>query len=415
MMEKTGPFEDAKAQLRWAVRKLGYDESVYEVLSIPKEYMEVSIPVKMDDGRWKVFMGYRVHYNDTRGPTKGGIRFHPKVDVDEVKALAAWMTWKCSLVDIPYGGAKGGVVVDPKKLSGGELERLSRGYVERMYNFIGPKTDIPAPDVYTNPQIMAWMMDEYSRIHGHTELGVITGKPIEVGGSNGRACATGCGLAHVARDVMKHFGKDPKKTRVAIQGYGNLGHVAAEKLHGMGMKIIAVSDSKGAIFSPEGLDPKKVMAHKERTGSVVGFPGSKKMSNDDLLCVEADILIPAALEGVINKGNASKVKAKMIIEGANGPVTSEADNILADRGVMVVPDILANAGGVIVSYFEWVQDIQSYFWSEEEVYRRMGILLSKAFKDMVETAKKYNVSMRKAAYLIAVKRVVEAMKIRGDI
>ncbi len=414
-MKKENPFESAKAQLKDAAKTLGYSDDVYEIISHPKQYLEVSIPVKMDNGKWKVFTGYRVHYNDARGPTKGGIRFHPDVDINEVKALAAWMTWKCSLVNIPYGGAKGGIVVDPKKLSKNELEKLSRGYIELMYNFIGPKTDIPAPDVYTNPQIMAWMMDEYSRIHGHTELGMITGKPVEIGGSLGRICATGCGLAYIIENVVKHWKVNPKKMTVAIQGYGNLGHVVAQRLDEMGMKVVAVSDSKGGIHNPKGLKHAKVMEHKEKTGSVINFKGANTISNDDLICMKVDFLVPAALENVITKENVDKVKAKFIVEGANGPITNDANKILEKKGVIVIPDILANAGGVIVSYFEWVQDIQSYFWDVEEVDKRMNIMLTRAFNHMVKTAKEYKVSMRNAAYLIAVKRVVDAMKLRGDI
>lgn len=414
-MKKVNPFESAKRQLKDAVKILGYSDDFYEVLSNPKEYLEISIPVKMDNGKMRVFKGYRVHFNDARGPTKGGIRFHPDVNIDEVKALAAWMTWKCSLVNIPYGGAKGGIVVDPKKLSEKELERLSRGYAAGMYNFIGPETDIPAPDVYTTPQIMAWIMDEYSRLHGHTELSVITGKPVEVGGSLGRSCATGCGLSFTTRNALKYFKMDPKKTTAAIQGYGNLGNIVHERYGEMGIKTVAVSDSKGGIYDPEGLDYGKVFEHKKKTGSVTDFPGAKNIGNEELLEMNVDILVPAALENVITKENAGKIKAKMILEGANGPTTPDADKILEKKGAIVIPDILANAGGVIVSYFEWVQGLQSYFWTEEEVDRKMDLLITKAFDNMVDTAKKFKVSMRVSAYLIAVKRVVETMKIRGMI
>jgi glutamate dehydrogenase len=413
MEEKVNPFESAQKQLKEAMDILGVDSDIYEILKEPKEYLEVSVPIRMDDGRIRVFKGYRVHHNDIRGPTKGGIRFHPKVDLDEVKALASWMTWKCSLVNIPFGGAKGGVICNPKELSPRELEKLSRGYIRRIANFVGPNTDIPAPDVYTNPQIMAWMMDEYSKLKGHTVLSMITGKPVSVGGSVGRECATGRGLAFITKETLHYVRRNPKRTKVIIQGFGNLGSVAAKDLHKMGMKIIAVSDSKGGIYSSKGLDPEKVLEHKRKTGTVVGFKESETITNEELLTKECDILIPAALENVITKENASKIKAKIIIEGANGPTTPEADKILNERGILIVPDILANAGGVIVSYFEWVQDIQSFFWTEEEVDRRMENLLSKAFKNMVKTTKKYKVSMRTAAYILAVQRVIEALKIRG--
>jgi glutamate dehydrogenase/leucine dehydrogenase len=408
-------FECAKKQLGDAIKLLGYDQNVLEVLSHPKEYLKISIPVKMDNGKTKVFLGYRVHYNDARGPCKGGIRYHPNVSIDEVKALAAWMTWKCSLVNIPYGGAKGGIVVDPKGMSQGELERLSRGYIRGMFNFIGPMKDIPAPDVYTNAQIMAWMMDEYSKLAGHYEPAVITGKPVELGGSLGRDKATGRGLVYVGRETMKYLKMNPKKTTVAIQGFGNLGTFAAQDLYKMGAKIVAVSDSKGGIYKKEGLNPAEVMKHKDKTESVINFPGAKNISNEELLQLDVDLLIPAALENVITAKNAARVKAKVILEGANGPTTPEADAILERNGVVVIPDILANAGGVTVSYFEWAQNLSGYYWTEDEVNRKMDALLTSAFNDMVKIAKQYKVSMRKGAYLIAVKRVVNAMKLKGDV
>jgi glutamate dehydrogenase/leucine dehydrogenase len=408
-------FECAKKQLGDAIKLLGYDQNVFEVLSHPKEYMEVSIPVKMDNGKIKVFKGYRVHYNDARGPCKGGIRYHPNVSVDEVKALAAWMTWKCSLVNIPYGGSKGGIIVDPKGMSQGELERLSRGYIRGMFNFIGPMKDIPAPDVYTNAQVMAWMADEYSKLAGHYEPAVITGKPVELGGSLGRDKATGRGLVYVGRETMKYMKMNPRKTTVAIQGFGNLGTFAAQDLYRMGAKIVAVSDSKGGIYKKEGLNPEVVMKHKDKTKSVINFPGAKNISNEELLEMNVDLLIPAALENVITAKNAARVKAKVILEGANGPTTPEADAILERNGVIVIPDILANAGGVTVSYFEWVQNLSGYYWTEDDVNRKMDALLTAAFNGMVKIAKQYKVSMRKGAYLIAVKRVVDAMKLKGDV
>lgn len=410
---KVDPFESAQRQLKKAIDVLKMGDDFYEVLKYVNDYLEVSIPVRMDNGKMRVFKGYRVHHNNMRGPYKGGIRFHPDVNVNEVKALASWMTWKCAVVGIPYGGAKGGVVCNPKELSEGELERLSRGYIRALGDFIGPDKDIPAPDVYTNPKIMAWMMDEFSKRKGYNVPGVITGKPVNAFGSEGRDEATGYGLVVVTRELLKYLKLDPKKMTAVIQGYGNLGHVVADLYVKMGIKVVAVSDSKGGIYNPNGLVPAEVMAHKDKTGSVVGLKGAKQITNDELLAMKCDILVPCALENVILKENVSKIKAKMIIEGANGPTTPKADEILFKRGTIVVPDILANAGGVTVSYFEWVQNNMNYYWSKEEVNERLDRLMTKAFKEVAPIKERYKVDMRTAAYILSVKRVVEAMKWRG--
>ncbi len=407
------PFECAQMQLKRAIKILKMSGCAYEVMKNVNEYIEISIPVKMDNGKMKVFKGYRAHHNNARGPYKGGIRFHPDVNVNEVKALASWMTWKCAVVDIPFGGAKGGVVCNPKEMSKDELEKLSRGYIRALNHFVGPEKEIPAPDVYTNPQIMAWMMCEYSEMKGHNVPGVITGKPVYLFGSRGRNEATGNGLAFVTRDVLKYLKLDPKKMTAVVQGYGNLGHVVADRYIEMGIKVIAVSDSKGGIYNPEGLNSHSVLAHKKKTGTVVGLKGTKKITNKRLLEMECDILVPCALENVIVKENAHKIKAKIIMEGANGPTTPKADEILNKKGVFVAPDILANAGGVTVSYFEWVQNLTNCYWSEEEVNEKLDKMMTKAFKRVVESKERYKVDMRMAAYVLAVKRVAWAMQFRG--
>jgi len=376
--------------------------------------MIVSIPVKMDDGKVKVFRGFRVQYNDARGPTKGGIRFHPEETIDTVKALSAWMTWKCSVVDIPYGGAKGGVICNPKKMSQGELERLSRGYIRAVSQIIGPEKDIPAPDVYTTPQIMAWMMDEFSKMREFNSPGVITGKPLEIGGSLGRGDATAKGTIYTIRDAAKHLSIDLKEATVAIQGYGNAGSYCHMLVGELGSKVVAISDSKGGIYSEDGIDCKCAMEHKSVKGCVIGAKeDAKEISNEELLELDVDILIPAALENVITKKNADKIKAKIIAEAANGPTTPEADEILYKKGIFVIPDFLCNAGGVTVSYFEWVQNISGYYWPLDMVYERLDQKMTKAFSDVLEMSKKEKVNMRVAAYMVAVKRVVDAMKLRG--
>ncbi len=414
MAEELNPFKIAQEQLDRAAKIMKLDPAVHQILREPMRVLEVTIPVKMDDGSVKVFKGFRVQYNDARGPTKGGIRFHPQETLDTVKALAAWMTWKTSVVDLPYGGAKGGVICNPKEMSEGELERLSRGYIRAIGRFIGPERDIPAPDVYTNPQIMAWMMDEYSKIVGYNAPGVITGKPIEIGGSLGRGDATAKGGMYVLREAAKKIKLDLKNATVAIQGYGNAGQFAHKLVTEMfGSKVVAVSDSKGGIYSENGLDYNKVLEHKEKTGSVINFPGAKNITNEELLELNVDVLIPAALENQITGKNANNIKAKIVLELANGPTTPEADEILYKKGILDIPDFLANAGGVTVSYFEWVQNINGYYWTAEEVYQKLDQKMTKAFWDVMETMEKYKVDPRTAAYIVAVDRVAKAVKIRG--
>lgn len=407
------PFEIAMKQLDLVAKKIELEPEILEVLKNPKRIIITSLPVKMDDGKIKVFTGYRVQYSRHRGPYKGGIRYHPDVNLDEVKALAAWMTWKCAVVDIPYGGSKGGVTCNPKEMSQGELERLTRRYTSSIIHDIGPHKDIPAPDVYTNSQTMAWILDTYSEFQGHAVPAVVTGKPLSVGGSEGRAGATGRGASICAREAAKHLGLDMEGATVVIQGYGKVGTSAAKVLDEMGCKFIAVSDSKGGIFNADGFDPLEVLKHKRRTGSVVDFEGSESITNEDLLKLECDILIPAALENVITEENAHHIKAKIISEGANGPTTPEAAEILYKNGVVQIPDILANAGGVTVSYFEWVQNLNRLRWTLEEVNLKLEQKIVKAFNDVFDISIKRKVSMRMAAYILAVNRVSEAFKVLG--
>jgi len=414
MAEELNPFKIAQKQLDMCAEKLKLEPAVHQLLREPMRTLIVSIPVKMDNGETKVFTGFRVQYNDARGPTKGGIRFHPEETLDTVKALAAWMTWKCAVVNIPYGGGKGGVICDPKKMSKGELERLSRGYVRAIAQFIGDEKDIPAPDVYTTPEIMAWMMDEFSKIKQYNVPGVFTGKPLSIGGSAGRGDATARGGSYCIREAAKALNIKLKGANVAIQGFGNAGQFAAKILsEEYGCKIIAVSDSKGGIYRKEGLDVNKVLEHKEKTGSVQDFPGAKNITNKELLELECDILVPAALENQITKDNAGKIKAKIVAELANGPTTPEADEILYKNKVFVIPDFLCNAGGVTVSYFEWVQNINGYYWTEKEVHEKLDRIMTEAFHSVYEMSQKEKVHMRLAAYMVAVKRVAEAVKARG--
>lgn len=411
---KINPFVVAQKQLDICAEKLKLDREVHAVLREPMRIMQVSIPVKMDNGKVKTFQGFRVQYNDARGPTKGGIRFHPEETIDTVKALAAWMTWKCAIVDVPYGGGKGGVVCNSKEMSEGELERLSRGYIRAINYFIGPERDIPAPDVYTTPQIMAWMMDEYSKLKGYNVPGMITGKPIPLGGSLGRGDATARGGMYALKEAAKYLNIDLKKATVAVQGYGNAGQFAAQLATEMfGSNVVAVSDSKGGIYNEKGLDWKAVLEHKKKTGSVTGFKGAKEITNEGLLELNVDVLIPAALENVITEKNAGRIKAKIILELANGPTTPEADKILHRNKIFVIPDFLANAGGVTVSYFEWVQNLYGYYWTEKEVHEKLEAKMVKAFRDVIEMAEKYKVDNRTAAYMVSVNRVAEAMKLRG--
>lgn len=415
-------FNDALSHLDRAAEYSSADKETIARLRCPQSILDVSIPVRMDDGSLQIFQAYRVQYNDSRGPTKGGIRYHPSVSLDEIKALAFWMTLKCALVGLPFGGAKGGVVVDAKKLSRLELERLSRGYIELIVNFIGPHKDIPAPDMYTNQMIMGWMMDEYSKIMRAHTPGVITGKPIALGGSLGREDATGRGAYYCIKELEKHRHFKPEKTRVAVQGFGNAGQHVAALLHADGYKIVAVSDSQGAIYHKEGFDVPSLIREKRETqrvkavyceGSVCELIPADHISNDELLKLDVDILIPAALENVIRLDNVGEIKAPIIVEVANGPVTSKADAILAEKGVLVIPDILANAGGVTVSYFEWVQNRNGLAWPLEEVHRRLHEIMSTEFNRVYEFMLERKISMRLAAYAYALDRLGEAISAQG--
>ncbi len=412
--EKINPFENMKKQVDIVGKKLGLEPGVIEVMKNPKRELAVNFPVKLDDGSVKVFTGYRVQHNEARGPFKGGIRYHPQVDIDEVRALSAWMTWKTAVVGIPYGGAKGGIICDPKKMSVGEIERMTRRFAAEISVIIGPEKDIPAPDVNTGGREMAWIMDTYSMQKGYACPGVITGKPLNIGGSLGRPEATSRGLVYTVREAAKKIGLELKGATVAIQGYGNVGAFAHKLIqHEFGSSVMAVTDSRGGIVSDKPLDYDAVIAHKKKTGSVVGFPGTKPISNEEVLEMDVDVLLPCALENVITKENAGRIKAKISGEGANGPTTIDADEILFKNNVLVLPDILANAGGVTVSYFEWVQDLQNYFWTEDEVNQRLDRIITKAFHEVWDMAQKHKVNMREAAYLVAVDRVADATKTRG--
>ncbi len=420
MTEELNPFKIAQSQLDNAAKALKLDPAAHAMLREPMRMLTVRFPVRMDDGTVKVFTGFRCQYNDARGPTKGGIRFHPEETIDTVKALAAWMTWKTAVVGIPYGGAKGGVICNPREMSEGEIERLSRAYFSAISQIVSPEKDIPAPDVYTNAQIMAWMMDEYSKIKQYNTPGVITGKPIPLGGSLGRSDATARGGMFTLREAAKVLNMDLKKATVAIQGYGNAGQFAHQLMVEMfGSKVVAASDSRGAVYSEDGFDFDSLAKHKNKTGQVKGFPGAKSLdadaaaANAKLLELDVDVLIPSALENVIRKDNADKIKAKIVVELANGPTTPDADSILHKNGVFVIPDFLCNAGGVTVSYFEWVQNIYGYYWDIDAVRERLDKIMTKAFHEVYKMHKEKNVDMRTAAYMVAVVRVVEAMKLRG--
>jgi len=413
-MAKINPFEIVKRQIDTCADILKLDPQVTAFLKTPMRELHVSLPVRMDDGSLKVFQGFRVQYNDARGPGKGGIRFHPDETIDTVRALSAWMTWKCALLDLPLGGAKGGVVCDPKSMSAGELERLSRAYIRNVVDFIGPERDVPAPDVYTTPQIMAWMMDEYSNLMGKSQFGVITGKPIPIGGSKGRGDATARGGMFTIREAAKSLGLDLSKATFAVQGYGNAGYYAAKLCKELfGAKIIGVCDSKGGRVCERGIDPEEAFICKQNTKSVCNLKDGRRISNDELLTLDVDILIPAAIENVITEKNAPKIKAKIVAELANGPTTPEADDILYEKGVHVIPDFLCNAGGVTVSYFEMVQNFYLYSWEESEVRERLDRKMTAAYHSVLNTSKEYKINMRQAAYVRAVERVVEAMKLRG--
>ena len=407
------PYEAVLRLLQIAGEKLKLDPGMNEILKRPMRIIIVNIPTTMDDDSIRVFTGYRVQYNDVLGPTKGGIRYHPDLMLDEVIALAAWMTLKTAVTGLPLGGGKGGIRCNPKEMSPGELERLTRGYTRALAKFIGPHSDVPAPDVYTDSQTMAWMMDEYSQMVGYNAFGVVTGKPINVGGSLGRNEATSRGVMYTIIEAAKHLGVELQGATVAVQGYGNVGFHAARLLHELGCKIVAVSDSTGAIFNPEGLNPAKVLEHKNKTGSVAGYKNSKELSNGELLELKCEILVPSALENQITRANAGKIKAKIVAEGANGPTTPDADEILYGNGVFVIPDILANSGGVIVSYFEQVQNQMNYYWTEQDVQNKLENTIVSAFKDVLAVSEQYKVNMRVAAYMNALKRIANAMSFRN--
>ena len=412
-VSELNPFQNALKQLEDTADIIKLDPDVHEILKQPKRILSASVPIRMDDGRVRNFQGYRVQYNDARGPYKGGIRYHPNVTLDEVKALAAWMTWKCAVVDIPYGGAKGGVVCDPKNMSLHEKERLTRRYTAVILDFIGPYRDVPAPDVYTDGQTMAWILDTYSQIHGYQVPEVVTGKPISLGGSEGRINSTSRGCVIAVREAAKILNLQLKGATAAVQGYGNAGSWSAVFLNELGVKVVAVSDSKGGVISKEGLDPQRIQDHKNRTGSVIGLSGTQEISNDELLELDVDILVPAALENAITAKNASEIKARIVSEAANGPTTPEADKILEKNKIFLVPDILANSGGVTVSYLEWVQNLNRQHWTESQVNEQLEQKMVSAFKNTLGTSRKYNISMRKGALTLAVGRVADAIKTLG--
>jgi glutamate dehydrogenase (NAD(P)+) len=411
--EDLNPHRIAQIQFDIAAEYLKLDAGLRQILRTPKRILEVSIPTKMDNGQVKVFTGFRVQHNVARGPAKGGIRYHPAVTLDEVKALASWMTWKTATVNLPYGGAKGGVICDPKRMSKSELERMTRRFASEIFPLIGPEEDIPAPDVYTDSQTMAWIMDTYSMTKGYSALGVVTGKPVSLGGSEGRNEATARGCLVVCEEACKVKKMSLRGATVAIQGFGNAGSIAAKLFTEKKSRVIAISDSRGGVFNSRGIDPLKAMRYKERAGTVVGMPGTSRISNDDLLTMKCDILIPAALENAITLNNADQIKAKIVAEAANGPTTPHADEVLARKGVMLLPDILANAGGVTVSYFEWVQDLQGFFWAEGEVNAKLETVMRRAFHEVHETMRKHRTHMRTGAYVLAVGRVAEATLVRG--
>lgn len=414
-MAETNPYDQVLARLTAAAKLMPISEEVLEILKSPKNVKLADISIKMDDGSKRTYQGYRVQHNDVRGPYKGGIRFHPNVDIDEVKALAFWMSIKTAVLDVPFGGAKGGIAVNPKELSKSELERISRGYVRAFYDIIGPKQDIPAPDVYTNSQIMAWMMDEYSTVSGCHEPGSFTGKPLELGGSIDRDTATAQGGIYVLEEALQYYLPKKKQYMVAIQGFGNAGSVAAELLYYFDnkYKIVAVSDSKGGVFDARGLDIPFTVAYKKENGTLEGYDKAKRITNEDLLTLDVDILIPAAFEDTITSKNATKVKAKIILELANGPVTSEAEKVLLKNGSVILPDILANAGGVTVSYFEWVQNNSGLYWDSAEIQKRLSAKMSTALRSVRDLSLEYKTDLRTAAYLLAISRIAKAQELRG--
>jgi len=407
-------LDSALFQLAQAVEVLGLDDGLHALLATPRRSLEVAVPLRRDDGSLEVLKGYRVQHNLSRGPAKGGVRFHPDTDLAEVRALAMWMTWKCALIGVPYGGAKGGVAVDPRVLSRNELERVTRRYASEIMPIIGPEKDIPAPDVGTDEQTMAWMMDTYSIHSGYTVTGVVTGKPVSIGGSQGRGGATSRGVMHATFSALEQAGVDRRGARVAVQGFGKVGGLAAQYLHDAGCLVVAVSDVAGGVLNTRGLDPLALLRHlRSGAPSVVGYPGTDAISNADLLELDVEVLVPAALEGVLHDGNADRVRARFVVEGANGPTTPDGDAVLESRGVTVVPDVLANSGGVAVSYFEWVQDLQAYFWTEDEVNDRLRVLMERAYGEVSALAAEKAISLRTAAQVIGVGRVADAHRTRG--
>ena len=412
--ENTNPLIAAQARVKAACDKLGMDKNVYEILKNPARIVEVQIPVKMDDGSIKTFTGFRAQHNTALGPSKGGIRFHPMVSRDEVSALSIWMTFKCAVTGLPYGGGKGGIIVDPKELSNGELERLCRGYVDAIYPILGEKSDVPAPDVNTNGQIMSWMIDEYIKLSGNNSFGTFTGKPVELNGSLGRTKATGLGISITIASALKTMGKDIKGAKIAIQGFGNVGSFTAKCSYDMGAKIVAIAEWNTILFNADGIDINALMAYKDQNkGSIKGFPSASEISADEFWGLDVDVLSPCAMENTINADTAPLIKTKLVVEGANGPTTLDGEEILNKNGVMVVPDILANAGGVTVSYFEWVQNRYGYYWTESEVEDKEHIAMTTAFDAIYKIKCEYNVTMREAAYMYSIKRVATAMKLRG--
>jgi len=418
MLDKTRydekrPLDMHNLQFDMAVEHMDLEPWIAEKVKYPRREVVVRFPLRYDDGHIELLTGYRVQHNTLRGPAKGGIRYHHQVDLDEVRALAGWMTWKCAVVDLPFGGAKGGVTCDPSIMSKNELERLTRRYIWEISPIIGPEIDIPAPDMNTNPQVMAWIVDTYSVFKGYTCNSVVTGKPVSIGGSLGRLKATSQGCVYVLEEAAKILNIDLSKCRVAVQGFGNVGYHAAELLHQAGIKVIAVSNVEGGLYSPAGIDPIKVLQHQQETGHLPGYPDAEGISNKDLIELPCDVLVLAAMEGQVTRHNAGNIKAKVIVEGANGPTSPFADNILEDKGIFVIPDILANAGGVTVSYFEWVQNVQKLFWTERDVNQRLEQIMKRAFAEVYAIVRKEKVSMRTAAYILAIGRVAEAKRLRG--
>ena len=413
LQTESNPWQSQAARFDFAAQKLNLDEGLWKILSTSTREITVHIPVSMDNGKLEVFTGYRVQHSIARGPAKGGVRYSPDLNLDEVRALAAWMTWKCAVVNIPFGGAKGGIICDPKHMSQGELERMTRRYTAEIIEFIGPEKDVPAPDMNTNEQIMAWMMDTYSMHMRQTVTAVVTGKPLNIGGSRGRREATGRGVMIVTNQALKKLNMTPESTRVIVQGFGNVGSNAARLLHQHGYKVIGIGEWDGGLYKSDGIDIDELWEYKQRNGTIHGYEGAEKASTEELLVTDCDVLVPAATENVITSYNAAKIKAKVLVEGANGPTTSQADDILQDKGVFVIPDILANAGGVTTSYFEWVQDRQGYFWKESVVNEQLEHIMVSSFDDVLRYAETHGVNNRIAAYMLAIDRVAYTIRQRG--